>query len=64
MAIPALSSDCNEFSKSLNSNRVEHLLSGGFAVGLHRHIRTTNDFLAAIEISSATSIANTPCPRP
>ncbi len=43
MAIPALPKDFNEFLKSLNSNRVEYLLIGGYAVGIHGHIRATND---------------------
>jgi hypothetical protein len=29
--------------KSLNSNHVEYLLIGGYAVGIHGHIRATND---------------------
>jgi hypothetical protein len=32
MAIPALAGDFKEFLKSLNSNRVEYLLIGGYAV--------------------------------
>ena len=43
MATPALPKDFNEFLKSLNSNRVEYLLIGGYAVGIHGHIRATND---------------------
>jgi hypothetical protein len=29
--------------KSLNSNGVEYLLIGGYAVGIYGHIRATND---------------------
>jgi len=29
--------------KSLNSNSVEYLLIGGYAVGIHGHIRATGD---------------------
>ena len=43
MAIPALPKDFNEFLKSLNSNLVEYLLIGGYAVGIYGHIRATND---------------------
>ena len=32
-----------EFLKSLNSSGVEYLLIGGFAVGIHGHVRATND---------------------
>ena len=34
MAIPALARDFKEFLKSLNSNHVEYLLIGGYAVGM------------------------------
>jgi phage replication-related protein YjqB (UPF0714/DUF867 family) len=37
--------------KSLNSNRVEYLLIGGYAVGLHGHIRATNDLDVWVNIS-------------
>jgi len=43
MAIPALVRDFKEFLKSLNSNSVEYLLIGGYAVGIHGHIRATGD---------------------
>jgi hypothetical protein len=43
MAIPALASDFKEFLKSFNSNSVEYLLIGGYAVGIYGHIRATND---------------------
>ena len=37
MAIPALARDFKEFLKLLNSNHVEYLLIGGYAVGLVRN---------------------------
>jgi len=43
MAIPTLARDFKEFLKLLNSNNVEYLLIGGYAVGIHGYIRTTND---------------------
>ena len=43
MAIPALARDFKEFLKSLNSNRVEYLLIGGYAVGIYGYVRATND---------------------
>src|SRR5580765_283773 len=43
MAIPTLARDFKEFLKLLNSNKVEYLLIGGYAVGIHGYIRTTND---------------------
>jgi hypothetical protein len=43
MAIPALARDFKEFLKLLNSNHVEYLLIGGYAVGIYGHIRATND---------------------
>jgi hypothetical protein len=39
MAIPVLARDFKEFLKSLSSNRVEYLLIGGYAVGIHGYIR-------------------------
>jgi hypothetical protein len=51
MAIPALARDFREFLKSLNSNRVECLLIGGYAVGIHGHIRATNDLDVWVNIS-------------
>jgi predicted nucleotidyltransferase len=43
MALPALPRDFKEFLKSLNSNGVEYLLIGGYAVAIHAHGRATND---------------------
>ena len=51
MAIPALARDFKEFLKSLNLNRVEYLLIGGYAVGIHGHIRATNDLDMWVNIS-------------
>lgn len=35
--------DFKEFLKSLNSNNVEYLLIGGYAVTIHGYVRMTND---------------------
>jgi hypothetical protein len=43
MVILTLARDFKEFLKSFNSNGVEYLLIGGYAVGIHGHIRATND---------------------
>ena len=51
MAIPALARDFKEFLQSLNSNGVEYLLIGGYAVGIHGHIRATNDLEIWVNIS-------------
>jgi predicted nucleotidyltransferase len=51
MAIPALARDFKEFLKSLNSNHVEYLLIGGYAVGIYGHIRATNDLDVWVKIS-------------
>jgi hypothetical protein len=52
MAIPALAKDFKEFLKSFNSNRVEYLLIGGYAVGVYGHIRATNDLDIWVNISA------------
>lgn len=51
MAIPALASDFKEFLKSLNSNSVEYLLIGGYAVGIYGHIGATNDLDIWVNVS-------------
>jgi hypothetical protein len=51
MAIPALARDFKEFLKSLNSNNVEYLLIGGYAVGIYGHIRATNDLDVWVNVS-------------
>lgn len=43
MAIPTLVRDFKEFLKSLNSNGVEYLLIGAYAVGIHGYVRATGD---------------------
>ena len=51
MAIPALARDFKEFLKLLNSNSVEYLLIGGYAVGIYGHVRATNDLDVWVNIS-------------
>ena len=51
MAIPALARDFKELLKSLNSNHVEYLLIGGYAVSIYGHIRATNDLDVWVKIS-------------
>ncbi len=51
MATPALARDFKEFLKLLNSNSVEYLLIGGYAVGIYGHIRATNDLDIWVNIS-------------
>jgi hypothetical protein len=55
MAIPALVRDFKEFLKSFNSNGVEYLLIGGYAVGIHGHIRATNHLDVWVGISPANA---------
>jgi hypothetical protein len=55
MAIPALAKDFKELLKLLNSNSVEYLLIGGYAVGIHGHIRATNDLDIWVNISSGNA---------
>ena len=51
MAIPALVKDFKGFLQSLNSNGVEYLLIGGYAVGIHGHIRATKHLDIWVNIS-------------
>jgi len=51
MAIPALARDFKEFLKLLNSNSVEYLLIGGYAVGIYGHVRATNDLDIWVNVS-------------
>jgi hypothetical protein len=51
MATPALVRAFKEFLKSLNSNSVENLLIGGYAVGIYGHIRATNDLDIWVNVS-------------
>ncbi len=55
MATPTLARDFKEFLKSLNSNDVEYLLIGGYAVGIYGHIRATNDLDIWVGISAANA---------
>mgnify|MGYP003501368860 FL=1 len=43
MDTPLLTDDFKEFLRLLNANRVEYLLVGGYAVGLHGYPRATID---------------------
>ena len=43
MDAPLLTADFREFLRLLNANRVEYLLVGGYAVGLHGYPRATVD---------------------
>jgi len=56
MALPALANDFKELLKSLNSNRVEYLLIGGYAVGFHGYIRATNDLDIWVRISPENAV--------
>jgi hypothetical protein len=54
MAKPTLARDFKEFLRLLNSNGVEYLLIGGYAVGIYGFIRATN-----IWTSGSTSLPKT-----
>lgn len=41
MDAPQLTADFKEFLRLLNANRVDYLLVGGYAVGLHGYPRAT-----------------------
>ena len=56
MATLALPPDFKEFLKLLNSNSVEYLLIGGYAVGVHGHIRATNDIDIWVKVSSDNAV--------
>jgi hypothetical protein len=49
-----LPEDFKNFIQCLNSSKVEYLLVGGWAVGLHGHPRATKDidFLVSMDISN------------
>jgi hypothetical protein len=55
MAI-ALARDFKEFLKSLNLNRVEYLLIGGYAVGIYGFIRATNDLDIWVNVSAENAV--------
>lgn len=52
MAQKPLPEDFRDFIESLNSNKVEYILIGGWAVGLHGNPRTTKDIDFLVENSS------------
>ena len=52
MATPALARDFKEFLKLLNSNNVEYLLIGGYAVGIYGHVRATYDLVIWINVNA------------
>jgi hypothetical protein len=52
----ALAKDFNDFLKLLNSNGVEYLLIGGYAVALHGYIRATNDLDVWVGVDKQNSI--------
>jgi hypothetical protein len=56
MAIPALVRDFKEFLKSLNLNSVEYLLIGGYAVGIHGHIRATSDLDIRVGVNPENAV--------
>ena len=47
-----LNQDFKEFIKSLNDNRVQYLVVGGYAVAVHGHPRYTKDIDIWIQVSS------------
>src|ERR1017187_1895173 len=65
MATPALARDFKEFLKLLNSNHVEYLLIGGYAVGIYGHIRATNalDIWVNVSPENAAKIGRALRPR-
>jgi hypothetical protein len=46
-----LAKDFKEFLKSLNSNGVEYLLIGGYAVSIHGYVRATHDLDIWVRVS-------------
>jgi aminoglycoside-2''-adenylyltransferase len=56
MAIPTLVRDFKEFLKSFNSNSVEYLVIGGYAVGIYGHIRATNDLDVWVNVSPENAV--------
>jgi len=56
MATQALPRDFKEFLKSLDSNRVEYLLIGGYAVGIYGYIRATNDLDIWVNVSPGNAV--------
>ena len=56
MAIIQLPTDFKEFLKLLNSNQVEYLLIGGYAVGYHGYPRATADMDIWIAVNPGNGI--------
>ena len=56
MEIPVLVRDFKEFLKSFNSNHVEYLLIGGYAVAIYGHIRATNDLDSWVNMSPENAL--------
>ena len=52
MALKPLPEDFRDFIESLNSNKVEYILIGGWAVGLYGNPRTTKDIDFLVENSA------------
>ena len=51
MVTPKLTRDFKEFLRLLDSNRVEFLLIGGYAVSVYGYVRATNDLDIWVNIS-------------
>ena len=56
MAMTVLPRDFREFLKLLNSNGVEYLVGGGYAVSLYGYVRSTNDLDIWVDNSTGNSI--------
>lgn len=52
----ALAKDFRDFLKLLNSNGVDYLLIGGYAVALHGYIRATNDLDVWVGVDRDNSV--------
>ncbi len=55
MDAPLLTDDFKEFLRLLNANRVDYLLVGGYAVGLHGYPRATVDLDVWVRATSANA---------
>ena len=55
MATVRLTSDFKEFLNLLNSEKIEYLLIGGYAVGLYGHVRPTKDMDVWISVDPANT---------
>jgi hypothetical protein len=56
MDAPLLTDDFKEFLRLLNANRVDYLLVGGYAVGLHGYPRATVDLNVWVRATAATAV--------